>query len=194
MRRLALRISVSMDGFIEGPNGESDWMAKTRSPAGAAWVAEKIGQAGAHLLGRKAFSELASFWPSANGPLADAMNSVPKIVFSKKGFEPSKIGDGQTPAAKSWSEPLVLTDDLALEIAELKRQPGKILVAHGGVSFAQNLIQTGLIDEFWLAIHPIALGRGQHLFSELKTPLDLKLVSTTSFDVGSIANVYRVER
>lgn len=120
------------------------------------------------------------------------MNNVPKIVFSKKGFEPSKIGSGQTPAEKSWSEPLVLTGDLAQEIAELKKKPGKILVAHGGVSFAQSLIQTGLIDEFWLAIHPVALGRGVHLFSSLKNPLDLKLESSTAFETGAIANVYRV--
>jgi dihydrofolate reductase len=62
MRRLVLRISVSADDFIAGPNGEVDWMAKTRSPAGAAWVAERISQAGAHLFGRKSFSEIAPFW------------------------------------------------------------------------------------------------------------------------------------
>ena len=56
MSRLVLRISVSMDGFVEGPNGESDWIGKTRSAAGAAWLTERIGQAEAHLLGRKAFT------------------------------------------------------------------------------------------------------------------------------------------
>lgn len=188
MRRLALRISVSIDGFIAGPNGEVDWMAKTRSPAGAAWVADKIGQAGAHLFGRKSFSEIAPFWSKANGPLADAMNKIPKLVFSKKGFEASKMAG----AAKSWTESLVLTGDLIEEIGRLKQQPGKTLVAHGGTSFAQNLVQTGLIDEFWLAIHPVALGRGFHLFSGLKSPLDLKLESSMSFEAGTIANVYRV--
>src|SRR4051794_38144333 len=114
MRRLALRISVSADGFIAGPNGEVDWMAKTRSPAGAAWVAEKIGQAGAHLLGRKSFSEIAPFWSTATGPLADAMNNVPKIAFSKKGFDPSKIAG----ASKSWTDSLVLSGDLSEEIVK----------------------------------------------------------------------------
>ena len=79
MRRLALRISISIDGFIAGPDGDVDWMAKTRSPSGAAWVAEKISQAGAHLLGRTAFTEMAGFWASASGPLADAMNNIPAI-------------------------------------------------------------------------------------------------------------------
>jgi dihydrofolate reductase len=188
MRKLALRISVSADGFIAGPGGEVDWMAKTRSPAGAAWVAEKIGQAGAHLFGRKSLSEIAPFWSTATGPLADAMNGIPKIAFSKKGFDASKI-EG---ASKSWSESQVLTGELSGEITKLKQQPGKILVAHGGTSFAQSLVHTGLIDEFWLAIHPVALGRGFHLFSELKSPLELKLESSVSFEVGTLANVYRV--
>src|SRR4051812_35761003 len=130
MRRLALRISVSADGFIAGPNGEVDWMAKTRSPAGAAWVAEKINQAGAHLLGRKAFCEMAPFWSTATGPLADAMNNIPKIAFSKKGFDASAI----TGASNSWTESLVVTGDLSEEISKLKQQSGKFLVAHGGTS------------------------------------------------------------
>jgi dihydrofolate reductase len=188
MRRLALRISVSADGFIAGPGGEVDWMANTRSPAGAASVAEKISQAGAHLLGRKSFSEMAPFWSTATGPLADAMNNIPKIAFSQKGFDASKIKG----ASKSWTESLVLTGDLSEEISKLKQQPGKILVAHGGTSFVQCLVHAGLIDEFWLAIHPIALGRGFHLFSELKSPLDLKLESSVSFETGTLANVYRV--
>src|SRR3954470_14794173 len=121
MRKLALRISVSADGYIAGPNGEVDWMAKTRSPAGAAWVAEKISHAGAHLLGRKAFCEMAPMWSKATGPLADSMNGTPKIAFSKKGFDPSKI-DG---AAKSWAESQVLKGDLFEEITKLKQQPGK---------------------------------------------------------------------
>lgn len=188
MRRLALRVSISADGYIAGPNGETDWMSKTRSPQGAAWVAEKISQAGAHLFGRKSFSEIAPFWSTATGPLADAMNNIPKIVFSKKGFDPSKIAE----AAKSWTDSQVITGPLSEEIAKLKKQSGKILVAHGGTSFVQNLVQTGLVDEFWFAIHPIVLGRGAHLFSGLKSPLDLKLESTVSFEVGTLANIYHV--
>jgi dihydrofolate reductase len=117
------------------------------------------------------------------------MNSIPKIAFSKKGFDASGIAG----ASKAWTESQVLTGDLAEEVAELKRQPGKILVAHGGTSFVQSLVHTGLIDEFWFAIHPVVLGHGFHLFSELKSPLDLKLESTASFEAGTLANVYRVD-
>jgi dihydrofolate reductase len=82
--------------------------AKTRSLEGTAWMAEKMEQAGAHLMGRKAFCEMAPFWPTAGGVLAKPMNEIPKIVFSKKGFDPS-----QASSAKSWAEAKVIAGDLA---------------------------------------------------------------------------------
>src|SRR5580704_1795575 len=119
MRKLILRISVSIDGFIESSGGKLDF-AKSRSPEGAAWVAEKIGQAGAHLMGRKAFCQLASFWPTANGVLARPMNEIPKIAFSRKGFDPAQVS-----SAESWASASVVTGDLAEGITALKKQPGK---------------------------------------------------------------------
>src|SRR4051812_33192691 len=107
MRKLILRVSVSIDGFFESSDRNLDF-AKTRSAEGAAWVAEKMGQAGAHLMGRKAFCEMASFWPNASGALAKPMNEIPKIVFSKKGFDPA-----QASSAKSWADAKVITGDLA---------------------------------------------------------------------------------
>src|ERR1700677_2523856 len=114
MRKLILRISVSIDGFIEASHEKLDF-AKSRSPEGAAWVAEKMGQAGVHLMGRKAFCEMASFWPDAGGVLAKPMNEIPKIVFSTKGFDPAQFS-----GAKSWAETKVITGDLAGEITALK--------------------------------------------------------------------------
>ncbi|HTV43385.1 MAG TPA: dihydrofolate reductase family protein [Candidatus Sulfotelmatobacter sp.] len=187
MRKLILRISVSIDGFMESSDGKLDF-AKSRSPDGAAWVAEKMGQAGAHLMGRKAFCEMASFWPNAGGILAKPMNEIPKIVFSKKGFDPS-----QASIAKGWADAKVVTGDLAKGIRDLKKQKGKDLMAHGGIEFAQNLVQTGLIDEFCLAIHPVAAGSGFGLFEKLSKPLYLKLIETKVFSTGAMVHVYQPE-
>jgi dihydrofolate reductase len=187
MRKLILRISISIDGCIEASDGKLNF-AKSRSPEGAAWLAEKTGHAGAHLMGRKAFCELASFWPTANGVLAKHMNEIPKIVFSKKGFDPS-----QASGAKSWADAKVVTGDLAEEITSLKQEAGKDLIAHGGIEFAQNLVQTGLVDEFWLATHPVAAGSGYKLFEKLSKPLHLKLVDTKAFKTGAMMNVYQRE-
>ena len=116
------------------------------------------------------------------------MNEIPKIVFSRKGFTPSQSGEVTAgfnnamrirrpsgsntastlpPSAKTWTEAIVASGDMTQEVTKLKKQPGKDLIAHGGASFAQSLVQTGLIDEFWFLTHPIALGRGLPLFSLL---------------------------
>ena len=187
MRKLVLRISISIDGFIESSDRNLDF-ARTRSPEGAAWMAEKMGRVDAHLMGRKAFCEMESFWPTATGVLATAMNETPKTVFSKKGFDPA-----QASSAKGWADAKVVTGDLVEEIKALKKLEGKDLMAHGGVEFAQNLVQTGLVDEFWIAMHPIAAGSGFGLFEKLKNPIYLKLVETKVFSTGAMVNIYRPE-
>jgi dihydrofolate reductase len=187
MRKLILRISVSIDGFIESSDGKLDF-SKSRSAEGAAWVAEKMGQGGAHLMGRKAFCEMASFWPNASGVLAKPMNEIPKIVFSRKGFDPA-----QASSAKTWAEAKVITGDLAEGIIALKKQTGKDLIAHGGIEFAQNLVQTGLIDEFCIAMHPVAGGSGLSLFEKLSKPLHLKLIDTKVFSTGAMMHIYQPE-
>jgi riboflavin biosynthesis pyrimidine reductase len=77
------------------------------------------------------------------------------------------------------------------EIEQLKAQPGDYLLAHGGASFAQSLVQLRLIDEFWLVVHPVALGHGLPLFSKLSAPLDLQLVSSTVLGAGTVVLCYR---
>src|SRR5690349_14436423 len=128
MRKLVLKMSITLDGFVAGPNGEMDWFMKTRSEDGAAWTAAKISQAGAHVVGRKTCSEWINCWHTASGPFAKPMNEIPKIVFSKKGFDPKAAN---LPAnAKSWAEAKVMSGDLAEGIRELKKQHGEPLVAH----------------------------------------------------------------
>jgi dihydrofolate reductase len=187
MARLILRISVSIDGFLEASSGKLDF-AKSRSPEGAALVAERMAQAGAHLLGRKAFCEMASFWPAASGPNAKAMNEIPKIVFSRKGFDPA-----QATGAKGWADAQVATGDLAEAIAKLKERSGKDLMAHGGIEFARNLVQTGLVDEYCMAVHPVAAGAGYGLFEKLGKPLYLKLIESKVFPTGAMLNTFRPE-
>jgi dihydrofolate reductase len=137
---------------------------------------------------RKAFTQLASFWPTAPGAVAKHMNEIPKVAFSRNGFDPSQIT-----SAKGWSDAKVITGNLAEGIATLKKQPGKDLLAHGGVEFAQSLVHTGLVDEFWLATHPVAVGKGFGLFEKLEKPLYLKLADSKVFSTGAMMNIYRPE-
>ncbi|HWU13882.1 MAG TPA: dihydrofolate reductase family protein, partial [Caulobacter sp.] len=81
--------------------------------------------------------------------------------------------------------------DLAEEIAALKAQNGRPIIAHGGASFARSLVARGLVDRFALLVAPMALGRGQPLFSELAAPRPLELISSRAFPGGAVAQIYR---
>ncbi len=211
MRRLILKMSVSLDGFVAGPHGEADWMFRSRDEGGMRWVGETLRQAGLHVMGSRTYYDMASFWPTANHPLAESMNVIPKAVFTRQpsldlqaGRTTQALKDAsrakgsgeevvpvESPHAASWAEAEVIHGDLATEIARLKQQPGKDILAHGGADFAQHLVAAGLIDEYRLVVHPVALGQGLSLFSKLPKPLDLELQSTTVFRSGTTALVYR---
>ncbi|WP_250634346.1 dihydrofolate reductase family protein [Pinirhizobacter soli] len=211
MRKLVLKMSISLDGFVAGPNGELDWMFRSSAPDSRAWTLATLAEAGAHIMGSQSYGDMAAFWPYAETPMAAPMNDVPKVIFSKTGIKDGALADrltktfaeakalsakqhGVTPTdavLKSWTEPTVARGDLAEEIRRLKEQPGKIILAHGGARFAQSLVASGLVDEYRLGIHPILLGQGFPLFSKPHSPVDLKLISMTTFSTGVVGAIYR---
>jgi dihydrofolate reductase len=193
MRKLVLKMSVSLDGFVSGPNGEADWIHRTGGDDCLEWLVDTLRQAGIHAVGSRSFHTMAAFYPSSNLPFAAPMNEIPKIVFTRKGLPelPLAQATGTAPEKGSWANPFIADGDLAEEIARLKAQSGKPVLAHGGANFAQALAAHGLIDEYRLMVHPVALGKGIPLFSSLSQPLDLHLVSTETFKSGAVAMVYR---
>ena len=176
MASLVLKMSVSLDGYVAPADGSSDWVAAGRSPDGATWTLETLSNAGAHLIGATTYTAWADFWPGAAGPFAKPMNEIPKVVFSK------------SLASADWGETEIATGDLAAAVARLKQdRSGGYLLAHGGVRFARSLVETGLIDEYRLVVHPVVLGAGERLFS---APLTLEPISTTAFSGGAVAHVF----
>ena len=85
---------------------------------------------------------------------------------------------------------LLLQPTLLLILLNLSNSEGKPILAHGGASFAQELVKHGLVDEFRLSIHPVVLGKGISMFATTPHLIDLNLVSSTSFQSGIIVNVY----
>jgi dihydrofolate reductase len=195
MRKLIMRMSISIDGFVGGANGEKDWVFKTGDEESAARVVEEYQQAGLIIMGRKSFETMAPYWPTATTPFAAPMNAIPKAVFTKKGFKgidsENKKTAKQSATLGSWDNPRVFDGDLAEGIRELKTESGKPIIALGGAEFMQSLIATGLIDEYHLFVHPVALGSGLPVFSGLKIPLYLKLADVKAFPGGVIAMNYR---
>ncbi|SEM75903.1 Dihydrofolate reductase [Chitinophaga rupis] len=200
MRKLILKVSMSVDGFMAGPNGEMDWFFKSRSEEGAAWLADTLWQAGLHIMGSRTFYTMASHWPFAKDAVAEPMNAIPKVVFTSKdkldlqakGLNAQALKDANaSPDAHTWAEAQIANGDLAEEIKKLKQQQGKDILAQGGASFVQSLVATGLIDEYRLVIHPVVLGTGLPVFSKLPKPSDLQLVEHIAFKAGTVVHVYR---
>src|SRR3954465_15546883 len=163
MASLVLKLSVSLDGFVAPTEGRRGWVAAGRSEDGARWTVETLSNAGAHLIGAATYAGWATYWPGASGPFAKPMNEIPKVVFSSS-----------LPSA-DWDETTIATGDLAATVTRLKQErSGGYLLAHGGIRFARSLVETGLIDEYRLVVHPVVLGAGERLFS---APLAIEPIS-----------------
>jgi dihydrofolate reductase len=211
MRELIVKMSISVDGFVCGPNGEIDWLFRTQDPEAKAWTVESISHAGLHIMGSRTFQDMAAYWPFSTEVFAAPMNGIPKAVFTSKGVVPpptggtttafndasaDRVARGEEPLSASvdvgnWRSPRVASGELGGEIARLKQEPGKEIMAHGGARFAQSLVKLGLVDEYRLLVHPVALGHGMALFSSLARPIDLQIVGTRAFGSGVVAKIYR---
>ena len=190
MRKLIMKMSISVDGFVGGPNAEPSWIFKNSDDASRAWSLEPIREAGLVIMGRKTFEMISSYWPTATGPFADAMNELPKAVFTQNGFKGIAPDAKQSPAEASWANARVLNGDLADEIQKLKSEPGKPICAIGGAGFMRSLIATGLIDEYCLITHPVVMGEGLPIFNGVARSQDLKLVDAKAFPGGIVAHTY----
>lgn len=176
MSSLVLKMSVSLDGYVAPPDGTTEWEAVGRSPDGASWVLETVSNASAHLVGANTYARWARSWPRARGPFAKPMNEIPKVVFSHS------LG------SVNWAETTIASGDLTETITRLEEeQTGRYLLALGGARFARSLVETGLIDEYRLVVHPVRLGAGERLFT---APLAIEPISTTAFTSGAVAHVF----
>ena len=176
MASLVLKMSVSLDGYVAPSDGSTDWIAAGRSEDSTGWVLETVAGAGAHLVGAATYAGWATYWPGASGPFAKAMNEIPKVVFSN------------SLTSADWGETTIATGDLTEAITRLKQERSDgYLLAQGGVRFARSLVETGLIDEYRLVVHPVVLGAGERIFL---APRTIEPVSTTVFSGGAVAHVF----
>ncbi|MEV0234005.1 dihydrofolate reductase family protein [Nonomuraea sp. NPDC050786] len=180
MRKLILGFYVSLDGkSADGDNGIRDVMMSIDDPQQERYFVSRLWEAGAFLMGRNTYEIMAGYWPSSDHPSAKAMNEIPKVVFSRT-----------LQAADDWPETRIAGGDTAEEIAKLKAEPGKDLVAAGGTAFMHSLIKLGVVDEYRLWVLPAVTGKGAPLFPELDQAVKLRLVKSTAFPSGVLELVY----
>ena len=181
-RRLILHMSVSLDGFVAGRDGPIDWRSSESSGVDHGdrrhrANLEMIGQLGQLVLGRGAYEEMAPAWSSSDSPMAQLLNSLPKLVFAQGGSE------------VEWSGAQFTDGPVEQEIPRLKQEPGRDVAAFGGGHFAHSLIRARLVDEYRLTVHPVALGEGLSLMHGLPEPQRFELVSSTAYADGCVVQV-----
>lgn len=165
MRKILLNVVITLDGFIEGPDGEYDWCFTDQDYD----MQSFIERTDTILFGRKSYELLLqtdkNAWPNHA-----------RIVFSK--------------TQNSIEGASIIYNNIEDHIYQLKHQPGKDIWLFGGASLTDALLGHGLIDELHLSIHPILLGKGKLLFGDALQKKPMALLSSKSFSTGLVQVIY----
>ncbi len=191
MRKLIILSFITLDGVMQAPGGPEE------DPTGGfkygGWVAgyfddflgkvmdKQMSKPFDLLLGRKTYEIFAAHWPyvkTNEDPIAAAMNNAKKYVASK------------TLKKLDWSNSELIKGDVAKEVKKLKEQDGPEIQVHGSGNLIQTLLKHDLVDELWLKIFPITLGKGKRLFAEGTIPGAFELLESKISPSGVIVASY----
>jgi dihydrofolate reductase len=175
MRKLKLQMQMTINGYVAGPNGKSDWMTWNPDDEFIEFLTSLLDTSDTLLLGRKTAEGIIKFWE-------DTAKENPAHPFAKKIAAISKIVFTKTLDQSSWNNTTLAKGNLAEEIANLKKLNGKDIIVFGGAGFVSSLIKEGLIDEYHLIINPTAISNGMTIFNSLDriqkfSPVESKLYS-----------------
>lgn len=173
MRKVILQVAVSLDGFIEGPNGEYDWCL-TDQDYGMADFFKRIDTV---FYGRKSYELTLSMGESIDEAVVSGFPKLNEYVFSTtlKDVKPGAI---------------LINGDIEGEVRRIKNEPGKDIWLFGGAGLTASLLNLGLVDEMSLAVHPIILGGGKPLFSQITDRIPLTLLDTKTYSSGLVSLTY----
>jgi dihydrofolate reductase len=187
MRKIILMMSVSLDGFIEGPDRQLDWQLVDDELH--IHFNEELSSMGAFLHGRVTYELMAGFWPTAD---RDPSSTPPMVEFARIWREMPKIVFSKTLERADWNT-IIMRDVNVEEITTLKAQPGDDL-SLGGANVAASFMRHDLIDEYRLYVHPVLIGRGKPLFPTADNSdnrVNLHLTETRSFGSGVVLLRYQ---
>ena len=184
MGKIVLWMSVSVDGFMEGPDRAIDWHLVDDELH--RHFNTELAAMGAFLDGRVTHQLMAAFWPTAD---ADPSSPGPVAEFARIWREMPKIVYSRTLERADWNTTIV-PEVVVEEVMALKARPGGDL-ALGGADLAATFMRHDLIDEYRLYVHPVLLGRGKPLFGSLDAPVALELAGTRTFGNGVVLLRYQ---
>src|SRR4051794_452205 len=195
--RIVVSDFISLDGVIQAPGGReedtdggfthSGWsMPYFDMDAMGPVFGETMTRTAALLFGRRTWQTMAAAWPERAGdPFADQMNAIPKYVASRTLAQEDLTWSGSS---------LLPGDDAIAAVRELRARDGKGLQIWGSASFAAQLVEHDLVDEYVLMIQPILVGGGKRVFPDDGRARPLELVSTTTASTGVLICSYRPAR
>jgi dihydrofolate reductase len=171
MRKIILGLAVSLDNYIEGPNGEYDWCFTDQDYG----LSDFFKNVDSMFIGRKSYELTQSMDDKAMG----GFPKLKEYVFSKTLKE---VKQGAT----------LVTGDIEAEVKRIKNEEGKDIWLFGGASLTTTLLNLDLIDELWLSVHPIILGSGKPLFNDIKNRIPLTLIHSKTYSTGLVSLTYKI--
>ncbi|HUA94999.1 MAG TPA: dihydrofolate reductase family protein, partial [Acidimicrobiales bacterium] len=157
MSKIILMMSVSLDGYFEGPDADLEWQVVDE--ALHRHFNQELRAMGAFLDGRVTYELMAGFWPTAD---RDPTSTPAMVEFAGIWRDMPKVVYSRTLERADWNGVVVRDVDVQ-EVRELQRTSVGDLVV-GGAVLARSFMRHDLIDEYRIYVHPIVLGRGRRLF------------------------------
>jgi len=180
MRKVNVFNSVTLDGYFSGAGGDLSWAHNAPPDAEFLDFVEENAKGGGELLfGRVTHDLMAGYWPTpealqANPVVAERMNGLPKVVFSR------------TLKSSPWSNTRVVNGDPAAEVRKMKESPGEDMVILGSGSIVSQLTKAGLIDDYQVVMIPVVLGKGKTMFDGIPEKRALRLINSRKFGNGNV--------
>ncbi|WP_410820859.1 dihydrofolate reductase family protein [Micromonospora sp. 050-3] len=179
MRKIVVQMSLSLDGFFEGPGGDIGWHQVDEELH--QHFNDVIAPMGGFLSGRVSHELMAAYWPTAD---QDPAASGPEREFARIWRDMPKIVYSRTLDHADWNATVVREVDVE-QVRKLTAEPGGDL-ALGGADLAATFARHDLIDEYRIYVHPVLVGRGRRLFPDAETPTGLRLVESRVFGNGVV--------
>jgi len=193
MRKVIAALQTSVDGFIEGPNGELDWaMAEDEET----WkdMFDMLALVDTLILGRVMYPAYEQYWlaildnPSGVLPFSGRTPSKNEIAYARYADRTPHIVLSKTLDKVAWKTTRIIRD--AEEISRMKQQPGKDMYVVGGATLVSSLLNLDLIDEIRMMVNPLLLGGGKALFKDVKERHALKLIGAKTLRSGKVELAY----